>query len=476
MKRIYPVLSIALALLAGDAYADNNPVSEAVNRGLVHGKTTPKSQEMTQAQWRKQQLEAADKSEKIMTSAQKLPGLLAQYVLMQSNYDANDQLAFRLIFGQYLSWFQTWTGDYDGARKSFSIAQPAQADDAPSPLDGSYRMQRADTVILDLVKNRKAVFFNEAHSAPITRTLTVEMLARLRAEGFNYFAAETLYTTDKDLQKRGYPTLKSGFYTNEPLYGEMVRSALRLGFKVIAYDAENAGTGDAREKGGAEALYSQVFKQDPNARLVVNAGFGHVQKSGVYLGGSSMAVFFQKVTGIDPLVIDQTMLIEHARQDQDHPYYVAAMLAAHPPAPFVFVNSAGKAWTLKPGHYDVSVFFPPQTMAENRPTWPGLDGTRLPRSVSSDACRGQFPCLIEARYQNEGDDSIPADRTVLNIVDPNAPIEQRVLSTHGSAQSLLYLYPGNYRITAIDRLGRTLSSSTVTVNAAQPVAANANKS
>ncbi|MGH8123584.1 MAG: hypothetical protein ACREPT_12525, partial [Rudaea sp.] len=95
---------------------------------------------MTPAEWRRQQLAAADKSDEIMHHAQHQSSLLAQYLLMQTSYDANSGRAFRVIFGQYLSWFQTWIGDYDGARKSFSIAQPAQADDAPSPLGGGYHV------------------------------------------------------------------------------------------------------------------------------------------------------------------------------------------------------------------------------------------------------------------------------------------------------------------------------------------------
>ena len=179
------------------------------------------------SEWRRQQLIAADKSDKIMPQAQKISGLLGQYVFMQTNYDSNHERAFQVIFGQYLSWFQTFIGDYDGAAASFSIAQPAQDDDGPSPLGGNYTLKPAADVILDMAKSRKAVFFNEAHSAPITRTLTIEMLPKLRELGFNYFAAETLYDTDHDLQKRGYPTPKSGFYVNEPLYGEMVRTALQ---------------------------------------------------------------------------------------------------------------------------------------------------------------------------------------------------------------------------------------------------------
>jgi hypothetical protein len=284
--------------------------------------TTPSASEISPSEWRNQQLRAADQSDKIMRDARKQPGLLAQYLFMQTHYDANHERAFQLIFGQYLSWFQTFIGDYDGAAASFSIAQPAQPDDARTPLGGDWQVKPAADVIIELAKHRKAVFFNESHSAPITRTLTIELLAKLREQGFNYFAAETLYRNDKDLNRRGYPTPDSGFYIDEPLYGEMVRSALKLGFKVVAYDVENAGAGDPRELSGAQNLY-HIFKQDPDARLVVDAGFAHIQKTGKYLGGSSMAEFFEKMSGIDPLCIEQTMMIQHARPDQDHPYYTA---------------------------------------------------------------------------------------------------------------------------------------------------------
>ena len=98
--------------------------------------TTPNASEMSPSQWRHLQLVAADQSDKIMQDARKQQGLLAQYLFMQTHYDTNHERAFQLIFGQYLSWFQTFIGDYDGAAASFSIAQPAQPDDARSPLAG----------------------------------------------------------------------------------------------------------------------------------------------------------------------------------------------------------------------------------------------------------------------------------------------------------------------------------------------------
>jgi hypothetical protein len=429
---------------------------------------TPNSSEMSPAEWRRRQLAAADKSDIIMQQAEKISGLLGRYVHMQAAYDTDHDRAFQVIFGQYLSWYLTFIGDYDGAADAFSIAQPAQDDDGPSPLAGNYTLKPAADVILDMAKSRKAVFFNEAHSAPITRTLTIELLAKLREEGFNYFAAETLYDTDRDLQKRGYPTPKTGFYVDEPLYGEMVRSAIKLGYKVVAYDVENAGVGDARERAGADSLYSQVFKKDPKARLVVNAGFAHVQKSGKYLGGSSIGEFFAKISGIDPLTIEQTMLIQHARPDQDHAYYLAVMQALHPQQPSVFVAPDGKAWTLKPGKYDMSVFFPQYDVVKQRPSWLTLGGMRMMYPVAGDMCRNQFPCLIEARYANESDDAVAADRTVLNIVDPNTPADQRILSGHTQTQSRLYLRPGNYHLKATDRINRPLLVRDISIGTGSP--------
>ena len=63
--------------------------------------TTPRASEISPSEWRSQQLRAADKSDKIMHDARKLPGLLAQYVYMQGQYDANHERAFQIIFGQF---------------------------------------------------------------------------------------------------------------------------------------------------------------------------------------------------------------------------------------------------------------------------------------------------------------------------------------------------------------------------------------
>lgn len=426
------------------------------------------AQTASQSAWLAKQRAATAKSESILREAEKRKGLLGQYQLMRYAYASDKDEAFRLIFGQYLSWYQTYLGAYDDARSTFSIRQPAEKDDNASPLaDADCAAQPAIDAVAALAKDRKAVFFNEAHNAPVTRTLTVQMLARLRAEGFDTFAAETLYSTDKDLAKRGYPTEDSGFYTEEPIYAEMMRTALKLGYRVIAYEAESDASGDAREAEQARNLYQRAFKDHPDARLVVNAGYAHIVESGVYLGGQSMAQHFRKLSGIDPLTVEQTMLIAHDKPDKDHPYYRAAIARLHPAAPLVFVCKGGTPWSLKPG-YDVSVFFPEDQLRRGRPTWLSLGGLRVPYFVSGDLCDKTYPCLLEARYADEGDDAIPADRVVL---DP-APLDNaavtpadRVRQGQAEPSTELYLRPGRYRLTAVDQDDRALGRHSITVRA-----------
>jgi hypothetical protein len=422
-------------------------------------------QALTPYQWRQEQKVAFDKSEKVYAEALKRDGLLAQFKAMRDAYRGDKNRAFRIVFGQYMSWYQSFVGDYPGAHDSYSIRQLPAHDDNVSPLSAGYTAKPAIEEIAALAHGRPAVFFNEAHNVPLTRTLTVELLSRLRQDGFDYFAAETLYASDKMLQSRGYPVEKSGFYTMEPIEAEMVRTALRLGFKVVAYESEKEGNGDVREYDQAKNLYERTIKIDPHARIVVNAGYAHIQENGRYLGGSSMAQHFRKLSGIDPLTVEQTMMIEHPQGTENHPYYHAVVDSLKPTAPIVFVDGDGKPWSLKAKAYDVSVFFPVDELREDRPTWLDLGGLRKAYFVAgSKFCQDQYPCLIEARYADEGDDAIPGDRLVLNPVEHEDLMEERLVRGHGETRGNLYLRPGNYHVVGTNEANRVIYRQDITVD------------
>lgn len=412
-----------------------------------------------------QQRAAVAKSERIMAQAQKRGNLLSQYLYMREQRERDPDIAFRLIFNQYLSWFQTWVGDYAGSRIAFSIAQPPEKNDGAAPMDGGYQQTPALDAIARLAKDRQAIFFNENHNIAQTRTLTVQMLARLRELGYDTFAAETLYHDDETLAKRGYPNSDTGFYTEEPIYAEMVRTALKLGYRVVAYESESMATGDAREREQARNLYQRAYdKQHPKARLVVNAGFTHIQKSGKYFDGAAMAQHFIKLSGIEPITVEQTVLIPHDVVAGDHPVYRRIAQEVKFDAPIVFRNEAGALWSLRPQAFDVSVVFPAEAYRRGRPTWATIGDLRSAYSINADLCRDVYPCLVEARYANEGEDAIPADRLVFEVITNSTTAKDRVRTSSDPVPSSdLYLRPDRYRITARDISNRLLGSTTTTI-------------
>lgn len=355
----------------------------------------------------------------------------------------------RLIDQQLLASVEDELGLYDEAVYDFPFDNRVQT---PVTLPTAADWQAADAVeqIVKLAGSRRIVMINEAHHDAHTRELTLALLPRLRAEGFTYFAAEALVNTDKDLMKRGYPLDSSGSqYLHEPLYGDIIRQAIKLGFHVVAYESEADALAD-REAGQANMLYRQVFAKDAQARLFVHAGYAHIDKAPGNLGGTikPMAMQLKQLTGFDPLSIDQTRWRDIGPMPDTDPY--KRLYAQFPvQKPSVLISQqTGSVWASDPDRHDVDVILPPSGH-QRRPHWLSLGGARTTRVASVDMCRRQLPCVVEARYANESDDAVPADRYVF--------------LTDGSINSL-YLRPGEYRIVAKDRDGHALSERNLTVD------------
>lgn len=355
----------------------------------------------------------------------------------------------RLIDQQLLSTVEDELGLYDEAINDFPFDNRVQTPvTLPNPAD--WATADAATEIAKLATDRRIVMINEAHHDAHTRELTLALLPKLRADGFTYFAAEALVNSDTDLMKRGYPIDSSGSeYLHEPLYGQIIREAIRLGFKVVAYESEADALAD-RESGQAQLLYRQVFKNDPHARLFVHAGYAHIDKAVGNLGKTikPMAMQLKQLTGFDPLSIDQTRWRDIGPMPKKDLYN--QLTAAFPvDKPSVLLSRQnGSVWASDPDRHDVDVILPPSGH-QRRPHWLELGGARQTRVISSDMCQRQFPCVVEARFASESDDAIPADRYVL--------LADNVINS-------LYLWPGEYRVSSRDREGRKLSERKLTVD------------
>jgi hypothetical protein len=386
----------------------------------------------------------------------------------------------KILAQQLLSTVDSELGLYDEAVMVFPfdnrIAPPRSM---PLPNTDDWRSVDAADTVVEMAAGRHIVMVNEAHHDAHTRELTLALLPRLRALGFRYFAAEALSDKDAQLMQRGYVTETSGTeYLMEPLYGEIIRQAIKLGYIIVPYDPENAGLND-RDTQEAQALYERVFAKDPQAKLFVHAGYSHIDKIPGNLGDDikPMAMLLKQLSGYDPLCVDQMQFRDVAVGGLDFGFYSTVAVRFMPQVPIALRNRHSKTiWSSDPPRHDITVILPPAVERDldihgimkadvlrrevvlprtpfdfdERPHWLTLGGKRAPFRISLDLCNGQLPCVIDAYYPNEPDTSVPADRYTF---------------THSRSHNVLYLYPGRYRLRAWNASGTTLSEQEIEVPA-----------
>lgn len=310
-------------------------------------------------------------------------------------------------------------GDYAGAHRYADLLDPqglklASALEDPSALAG-YAPVNAMSAIVEAAKTRQVVMINEAHHVPQHRAFTLELLGALKEQGFTYFAAET-FSQDPDLARRGYPTGKTGAYIQEPLYGDLVRTALRLGYKIVPYETEDPNSGlEGRERDQARHLQERIFARDPKAKLLVHAGYDHILE----IPGSRamMAAVFKEMTGIDPLTINQEWMTEHSAPEFESPVYRWATEHGLVNEPVIFRDAAGTPWS-RTKAVDMMVFHPRSRYENGRPHWLRMGGLRSPYPLLKEICGGASRCLVKARPVKEGEDAIPIDQILVETGKP----------------------------------------------------------
>lgn len=141
---------------------------------------------------------------------------------------------------QFAAWDFSYIGEYRAALASYDGPERGQPARRISATDSAacVALQPVDarTYILQRAKTEQLLLINEAHHVPLHRTFTASLLPELAKLGFRYLAAEGLNEADTLLQKRGYPVLATGFYTKEPQFGYLLRTAHQTGFQLVAYD------------------------------------------------------------------------------------------------------------------------------------------------------------------------------------------------------------------------------------------------
>jgi hypothetical protein len=142
-------------------------------------------------------------------------------------------------------------------------------------------------------KDERVVMINENHFTPHHRILGEILVDSLYNYGFRYFGMEALF--DTAINERGFATTHTGFYTREPMMANLIRKAIQKEYYVFGYDDTNSD----REKDEAANIYQRTIAQDSLAKVLIFAGFGHIDET------KWMAHEFFLLTGINPLTIEQ---------------------------------------------------------------------------------------------------------------------------------------------------------------------------
>jgi hypothetical protein len=315
----------------------------------------------------------------------------------------------------------------------------AQKYETALPTDG--RLKEALDEIARRAAGRQLVIVNEAHDAPEHRYFVGHLVERLRSIGFAYYAFEALAEEPQSLKTRGYPVKETGFYSQEPRFGELIRDAVRCGLIPIRYEAENIATSgnplvdiNTRDQAQCDNLVEQVFGKTPDARVIIHVGLDHVMEKPRDVGKDKiiwLASRLKTKTGIDPLTIDQITRLRSFPSEQS--------------MPMVAYGADGEPFV--GGHYegyvDLQVYHPPTRMTKGRPDWLLRDQRRRVVNIPDEIKVESKRILLQAFYANESRDAIPADQVLLQ---PNEP------------RPVLSLRPGSYRLVRQNEDGEIVPS------------------
>lgn len=374
-----------------------------------------------------------------------------------------------------LSTQHSYVGDlaamYDIEEKFLAEIEPRskvrarnQAELKTSPLE-NFTARPAVDAIAAAADKEQIVIVNEEHRTPVHRALTYRLLSKFYAKGFRYLALETLRFEDTaELNKRGYPTAKSGSYTFEPIFGDMVRQALKLGFTLVAYEREGGCTkpadfifcSDERESKQAQNIYDRILKNDPQAKILVHVGRDHALKGKIMENSFMMAGYLQNISGIEPFTVDQTRYSERRNPLDEEPLYrflTGKNLLLKEPTVFESAVAEKKFYSAAPKRYNLHVFTPRDNYVNGRPDWLRLDGARrehrpklkkLNLKSEKQIYKSAAPVLVQAFVAGESADAIPVD--------------QIILYPEKKSPALMLPAKGAFEIKAVDESGKIVGS------------------
>ncbi len=295
--------------------------------------------------------------------------------------------------------------------------------------------RNARDFILEKAKSYHFLLLNEAHYSSQNRAFTHSLLAPLWKQGYRYLALETLGYSDTSLTGRGYPLLNTGYYTQDPTFGNLVREALALGYKLVTYETTQKHDGTLRDYDQALHIYQQTWQRDTVGKVLVHAGYGHIAEL-KNPGYSPMGSQLKEMARQDLLTVDQEEMTEMMDEQEMHPYYRHVIKHFQPAEPVVFVDAKEQVLVdpVRSMLVDMQVHHPVTTYVKGRPDWLFIQGVApvaLPKAFAS--YRGY---LLQATPRGELPNTVPVDQLVIGkgeaLAVPPGTYELRLIDCNGT--------------------------------------------
>ena len=317
---------------------------------------------------------------------------------------------------------RTFAGDSVGALAAFDERQKLQLkymkEDNPVKLPADLNTLKSGTpedaidAIVAAAKSRQIVMLNEAHHVPMHRAFAMQLARKLKSIGYTVLACETLRTNDMSPLKDAYVQEKSGYYSQEMLYADFLLESHATQWKLVSYEP-NA---EPRSFEMAKNLVDRIFKNDPKAKVFIYAGYGHIAKVPVSENASDhsrMAAQLKRLTGIDALTVDQTVMIPQFWSPNQEKLYQAALRTFHQKSPYVLKSKAGKYVTFGYPHgaIDLQVIHPayPIDARTKRAVWMSQLAGLQPKEIPAAFMPAAGSRMIYAYRAQDPEDAMPVD-------------------------------------------------------------------
>lgn len=335
----------------------------------------------------------------------------------------------------YMNWslFQAFMTNEPAPGVRLSTPTPPSASEAAAIAHA--RLTDPIAEIVRRARMTRIVILNEDHWVPRDRAFALQVARALRPLGYDVLAAETFNNSPQPdfaeemrakLERDGYPRRFTGYYTKDPVFADFVRQALHLGYRPALYETTRYVAGASRydsiaqrDQDEADNLVAHALKAYPASKILIYVGFHHATEAPMPSGDGRqiewMATRLKRMSGIDPLTIDQTALSPLGGGNPALYALVAprlrgrtAMLIANG-APLVLGEYAGKV--------DLQVAHPVATRIDGRPDWLRSMGRR-PVAIPAHLIPQKGTRLIKAFIAAEAEDAVPVDQVLVTAGKP----------------------------------------------------------